>query len=235
MRFSLVATVLFSIAVVNAKNFLVQVGANNALIFSPSQITAAAGDTVSFQFQGKNHSVTQSTFPSPCVRQTTPTLGIDSGFMPVPSGAATLPEWTITVNNGSAPLWFFCAQTIPLVHCQQGMVFAINAPPTKTFAEFQAAAKSGGVSSASSGSAGSSAAAPASSLPAASPDAAAGGPPPTTNSGSSSQTNSSSVTSTGTSASAPTTTSTSTSNAVRLGGSAAGALAVAVLLGVFVL
>jgi hypothetical protein len=233
MRFSLVATLLFSTAVVNAKNFLVKVGANAQLIFDPDQITAAAGDTVSFQFQGKNHSVTQSTFASPCVRQTTPTLGIDSGFMPVPSGAASLPEWTITVNNGSAPLWFFCAQTKPIVHCQQGMVFAINAPPTKTFAQFQAAAKAGGSSS------GSGAAPPASSASAAAGYGAPGAPPPTTDSGSnsdsSSQTDSSSLPSATDSSAPATSTSTVKSNAGRLGGSAAGALTVAALLGAFVL
>ena len=42
---------------------------------------------------------------------TTPVQGVDSGFMPVAAGATSLPQWTITVQNASAPLWFFCAQT----------------------------------------------------------------------------------------------------------------------------
>jgi len=147
MRFSIVATALLSSVVVNAADILVKVGANNGLVFSPTDITANAGDTISFQFQGKNHSVTQSTFANPCVRQTTPTQGVDSGFMFVAPNSTTLPQWSITVNNASTPLWFFCAQTNPVSHCQQGMVFAVNAPPTKTFAQFQAAAKSGGSNS----------------------------------------------------------------------------------------
>jgi plastocyanin len=34
---------------------LVLVGANNQLTFSPSNITANVGDTVTFQFESKNH------------------------------------------------------------------------------------------------------------------------------------------------------------------------------------
>jgi len=146
MRFSLVATVFIPVLSAAADNILVLVGANNQLAFSPTNITANVGDTVTFQFQSKNHSVTQSTFASPCQIQTTPAQGIDSGFQLVAAGAAQLPEWSFTVNNASSPLWFFCAQTIPADHCQMGMVFSVNANPdsAKSFAVYQAAAMSGG-------------------------------------------------------------------------------------------
>jgi len=155
MRFTLAAAAaaatlpLFALA----DNILVQVGANGQLAFSPTNVTANVGDTISFQFQGKNHSVTQSTFADPCTIQTTPAQGIDSGFQPVAANATELPQWSFTVNNASAPLWFFCAQTNPAVHCHAGMVFSVNANPTsaKSFAVYQANAISlGTVASASS-------------------------------------------------------------------------------------
>ncbi|KAJ7157028.1 hypothetical protein C8R43DRAFT_836006, partial [Mycena crocata] len=115
------------------------------LAFSPSNITANVGDTIAFQFQGKNHSVTQSTFANPCAIQTTPAQGIDSGFQAVAADATQLPEWSFTVDNATAPLWFFCAQTAPANHCQAGMVFSVNAKEDseRNFAAYQALAMGG--------------------------------------------------------------------------------------------
>ncbi|KIM48795.1 hypothetical protein M413DRAFT_86148 [Hebeloma cylindrosporum] len=152
MRFAAAVAALLSTATVQAANIVVKVGANSGLVFDPSSVTAAAGDTISFQFQGKNHSVTQSTFASPCVLQTTPSKGVDSGFIPVAANATSLPQWSITVDNATAPLWFFCAQTNPVSHCQKGMVFAVNPTATKTFAQFQANAMGGNSSASASGS-----------------------------------------------------------------------------------
>jgi len=145
MRFSLAVAAFAPVLSVYGANILVQVGAGGQLAFSPTNITAQVGDTVAFQFQGKNHSVTQSTFASPCSIMTTPAQGIDSGFQPVAANATQLPEWSFTVNNASAPLWFFCAQTNPANHCEAGMVFSVNADPTsaKSFAVYQAAAMAG--------------------------------------------------------------------------------------------
>ncbi|CAA7271475.1 unnamed protein product [Cyclocybe aegerita] len=142
MRVSVLAVSLLSAVAVKAVDTLVKVGAGG-LVFDPSSITAAEGDTVTFQWQptGKNHSVTESTFAAPCTRQTIPTEGVDSGFMIAGANATELPQWTITIVNASAPLWFFCAQTAPVDHCGSGMVFAVNAPPSKTFEQFQNAAK----------------------------------------------------------------------------------------------
>jgi len=144
MRFTLAAaTALLGAGSVSAMNWTVKVGANNGLLFDPPQIMPAAGDLIMFQFQGKNHSVTQSTFAAPCTHMTTPSQGIDSGFMNVAAGATELPEWTISVNS-TDPLWFFCAQTSPVVHCSKGMVFAVNPTAAKTFTMFQAAANATG-------------------------------------------------------------------------------------------
>lgn len=142
MRFSLAIAALAPVLSASAANILVQVGAGGLLAFSPPNVTANVGDVIAFQFQGKNHSVTQSTFANPCAIQTTPAQGIDSGFQPVAANATELPEWSFTVNNASAPLWFFCAQTNPVVHCNKGMVFSVNANPdsAKSFAAYMALA-----------------------------------------------------------------------------------------------
>jgi len=139
MRFSLAVAALAPVLSAYAEDILVMVGAGNTLTFSPPNVTANVGDTIAFQFQSKNHSVTQSTFANPCQIQTTPAQGIDSGFQFVDNTSSTLPQWSFTVNNASAPLWFFCAQT---GHCQKGMVFSVNAKPDgpKSFAVYQAAA-----------------------------------------------------------------------------------------------
>jgi len=132
--------ILLAVAsVVNAANFTVKVGMNStggiATAYNPNQITAAAGDIITFEFLAKNHTVTQSSFAEPCTKQfntATNEAGVDSGFMPVATNATEIPTWTIQVIDASAPQWFFCNQA---THCNSGMVFAINAPATgaKTF------------------------------------------------------------------------------------------------------
>ncbi|KAJ4483092.1 hypothetical protein C8J55DRAFT_50858 [Lentinula edodes] len=136
MRFSTAAVALLSaVASVKAANYSVIVGFNNTLVFNPNNLTGVVnGDSVSFQFASKNHSVVQSTFAAPCTA-----AGVSSGFQNVsdPNGQ-TFPTWTLTVENATAPLWFFCSQVLPTTtHCQSGMVFAINPTAEKSFAAFQ--------------------------------------------------------------------------------------------------
>jgi hypothetical protein len=56
------------------------------------------------------------------------------------------PQFQIKVNDTN-PIWGYCSQT---GHCQQGMVFSINAPSngTNTFAAFQLLAKTSNVTKA---------------------------------------------------------------------------------------
>jgi len=139
MRFSVAAAALLSAATVQAQNqWNVTVGFNNSLVFNPTTLNGVQNnDIVNFQFVTKNHSVTQSTFAAPCTA-----AGVSSGFQDVSNTAGpTFPTWSITVENASAPLWFFCAQTTNVsTHCQAGMVFAINPTATKNFTAFQQAA-----------------------------------------------------------------------------------------------
>jgi len=105
----------------------VNVSNNNAsLIYDPSYINANLGDTISFKFHPKNHTVTQSSFEDPC----TPLYGgTDTGFMPVALGTADddLPTRAFIVEN-MEPIWIHCRQAANTAdsHCGQGMVFAVN-------------------------------------------------------------------------------------------------------------
>jgi len=156
MRFSSIALLASAASLVSAANFTVLVGDGGVLAFNPTSVTVADGDTINFEFRAKNHTATQSTFANPCTLQTTPTTGVDSGFQFVPANSTSFPTWSITVQNASAPLWFFCRQTNPASHCHAGMVFAVNPTAEKTFAAFQAAAEAAGGSSTTTGASGSS-------------------------------------------------------------------------------
>jgi len=117
----------------------VQVGAGGKLAYDPEFVNANPGDIINFIFNPKNHTVTQSSFDTPCVAQPG---GAKTGFVPVAAGTAAgdLPVQQFTVPEGNTPLWFYCGQT---GHCGQGMVFAINPPADpspKSFKAFKALA-----------------------------------------------------------------------------------------------
>ncbi|KAK6996814.1 RmlC-like cupin [Favolaschia claudopus] len=107
-------------------NHLIKVGADG-LRYSPSNISAAVGDTVTFEFHPKNHTVTQSSFLHPCTAlgetSAKGEVGFKSGFKFVdPSKTSDFPTFSIIVND-TAPIWGYC----PPIHCHEGMVFSINA------------------------------------------------------------------------------------------------------------
>jgi len=116
------------------------VGGPGKIAYDPQNITAQVGDTITFEFRQKNHTVTASSFAQPCralsLTSTTGELGFDSGFIPVADGATTFPTWTIQIND-TKPIWAYCRQP---GHCGQGMVFSVNAVESgpNNFATFQA-------------------------------------------------------------------------------------------------
>jgi plastocyanin len=121
------------------------VGGNSSLTFDPPHVQANIGDVLLFEFQSKNHTVTQSTFASPCLKLNNATSGesgFDSGFMPVTAGLTQFPTFNITVNDAS-PIWAYCKQRNPISHCGQGMVFAVNTNESsnKSYGAFAALAK----------------------------------------------------------------------------------------------
>lgn len=118
-----------------AEDHKVAVGTKTGeLVFKPDSITAAEGDTVTFRFWPKNHSIAQAAFNSPCQPLNN---GFWSGFVPT-SDTNNVANWTFTyeVTNASAPIWFYCTQG---KHCQNGMVGVINPPATgaRTLAAFK--------------------------------------------------------------------------------------------------
>ncbi|KAF9265697.1 hypothetical protein L218DRAFT_957323 [Marasmius fiardii PR-910] len=125
-----------------AANYDVNVGFNNQLVYNPEYVNAQAGDTVTFIFNSKNHTSTQSTFDQPC---TLAPDGFNTGFRPVsPNATADLFPRNIYTVSHTDPVWFYCQQTMPAPHCPQGMVFAINPPPEgdpHSFSAFKALAE----------------------------------------------------------------------------------------------
>lgn len=126
---------------ISSDHLIIVGGSSGQLTYSPSNITAQPGDTVTFQFHQKNHTVTQSSFAEPCRElaetSTTGQVGFSSGFMPVDANATSFPSYTIQINDTN-PIWVYCQQ---VGHCGKGMVFSVNAPTTgNTFAAFQSAA-----------------------------------------------------------------------------------------------
>ncbi|KAJ7910851.1 hypothetical protein B0H13DRAFT_1615216, partial [Mycena leptocephala] len=110
--------------------------------FIPNTFMASNGSVVTFIFSGipGNHSITQSTFASPCEPMAG---GFDSGWVEIlknPTGSAPLPQWDLIITNDQTPIWFFCKQLLPTPHCFGGMVGAINVQPgaTNSFSTFQA-------------------------------------------------------------------------------------------------
>lgn len=101
----------------------VVVGANGDLIYGPSQLNAAIGDIIRFDFNSTNHTVTQSSFNAPC----SPLAGgFNTGFNQVNKLNHTgviFVDFEVQVDT---PLWFYCAQTAKVSHCHKGMVLGIN-------------------------------------------------------------------------------------------------------------
>jgi hypothetical protein len=72
-----------STAAVAGATHTVTVGGAAGLVYSPPQLdNIPIGDTVIFQFQSMNHTVTQSAFGTPCEKLAG---GMDSGFQPNPN------------------------------------------------------------------------------------------------------------------------------------------------------
>jgi plastocyanin len=123
---------------VATSHWVVVGGVGAQLVFSPTNITAALGDTITFEFHQTNHSVVASSFTAPCTPLSQSDSGatasgngtraFDSGFYPVGMNAAlrTFPTFKLEVRDTEL-IWAFCAQSD---HCGKGMVFSANAPAT---------------------------------------------------------------------------------------------------------
>lgn len=109
------------------------------LQFIPPSVVAQNGSVITLIFSGSpgNHSVTQTSFNDPCQPLSG---GFDSGFVHVPLDTYEgYPTWNLTITNDAISVWFYSAQTVPVLDCPGGMVGSINAPLTgnETFLRFQ--------------------------------------------------------------------------------------------------
>lgn len=123
-----------------ARDISVKVGSEDPakiLTFEPAEITAEEGDTVTFKFWPKNHSVAQSSFDAPCEPIEN---SFWSGFVPTSDTEnAAEDQFVITIDNASRPIWFYCSAG---QHCQNGMAGVINPPASgpNTLDAYKAAA-----------------------------------------------------------------------------------------------
>ncbi|KAJ7445087.1 Cupredoxin [Mycena latifolia] len=123
-----------------AADHAVSVGASNGLTFTPTTITAAVGDTVTFTVLSRNHSVTSASFSGAVCPPPVGGVGpnkFDSGFLSDLDGSQ--PTFTYTVVD-TVPHFGACMQAAG-AHCRAGMTFAINPNSTQTYAQFLANAK----------------------------------------------------------------------------------------------
>lgn len=107
------------------------VGINGDLKYGGSQIDAAIGDIIRFDFNSTNHTVTQSDFNTPCEPKAG---GFNTGFNqfnPTNHTGIKLIDFEVKI---STPLWFYCAQNVKVSHCHKGMVLGVN--PAGKFPEF---------------------------------------------------------------------------------------------------
>lgn len=113
---------------------MVTVGGTAGLVYSPDTITANVGDMIQFNFMSENHTVTQSSFNTPCIKLAG---GVDSGFMPNPNNTVSPPPMMLFQVMVSTPIWMYCRQK---GHCGKGMTFSVNPTAAKSQADFQAMA-----------------------------------------------------------------------------------------------
>ncbi|KAJ7156189.1 hypothetical protein C8R46DRAFT_429097 [Mycena filopes] len=136
-----VALLLFALflpEVAGQTTHVVTVGVEGSF-YSPPTISAGLNDTVMFIFGGDAHTVTQSSFESPCIRLAG---GFDSGFNGRGADFSNpAPVWSLRITNVSETIWYFCQASIPSSHCFSGMVGAINPPSILMYNEFVSAAR----------------------------------------------------------------------------------------------
>lgn len=107
-------------------------GPDGDLTYKPETIQAQIGDKVIFQFREMNHTVTESTFDTPCKAKD----GAEIKFFPNPEGADGIETEYLVEDLDSH--WFYCAQG---THCNAGMVFSLNPSLEKQHKAFKEKAK----------------------------------------------------------------------------------------------
>lgn len=121
--------ILFQIKSINAITYQISVGQNGQLVFQPSTITIAVGDTIQFKFFG-THTATHASVSDPCTKASPSMFDFSSDGQ--------------QIFNTTGVFNFFCA--IP-GHCQAGMKGVITVSSTLTNTSSTTSSKSSGTSS----------------------------------------------------------------------------------------
>nr|GAT54337.1 predicted protein [Mycena chlorophos] len=122
--------------VVLGATFVVQLGLNNGLTFTPNTLVADIGDVITFIDVSRNHTSTTTNFDGavcPPPDGGVGPNGWDSGFLSDLDGS--LPSFNYTVVD-TLPHFASCKQAAG-AHCVAGMVFALNPTAEQTFEQFQ--------------------------------------------------------------------------------------------------
>ncbi|KAJ7859008.1 hypothetical protein B0H13DRAFT_1881640 [Mycena leptocephala] len=130
------ALLLALIPAVLAVDHPVTIGEGNTLTFTPDQVIADIGDTLTFTVVARNHSTTTTNF-SGAVCPPPPggvgDNGWDSGFLSDLDGS--MPQFVYTVVD-TEPHFAACMQAAG-AHCRAGMTFALNPTADMTYAQFK--------------------------------------------------------------------------------------------------
>ncbi|KAJ7082963.1 hypothetical protein C8R44DRAFT_992081 [Mycena epipterygia] len=134
------ALLLAIVPAVLAVDHAITIGENNSLTFTPDQVVAAVGDTLTFTVVSRNHSTTTTTFSGdvcPPPPGGVGPNGWDSGFLSDIDGS--MPQFVYTVVD-TEPHFAACMQAAG-AHCRAGMTFALNPTAEQTYAQFLANAE----------------------------------------------------------------------------------------------
>ncbi|KAF7296665.1 hypothetical protein HMN09_01075300 [Mycena chlorophos] len=139
--------------VVLGATFVVQLGLNNGLTFTPNTLVADIGDVITFiEFVLLPSRLLNSALPRSSVSRnhTSTTTNFDGAVCPPPDGGVgpngwdsgflsdldgSLPSFNYTVVD-TLPHFASCKQAAG-AHCVAGMVFALNPTAEQTFEQFQ--------------------------------------------------------------------------------------------------
>ncbi|KAF8194301.1 hypothetical protein K438DRAFT_1934544 [Mycena galopus ATCC 62051] len=113
----------------------ITIGLNNTLTFTPDQVTANIGDTLTFTVVARNHSTTTTVFSGAVCPPPPGGVGVDgwdSGFLSDLDGS--MPQFTYTVVD-TDPHFAACMQADG-AHCRAGMTFALNPTAEQTYSDF---------------------------------------------------------------------------------------------------
>ena len=104
------------------------VGAAGKLAFNPDFVSVTPGTILRFNFLAKNHTLTQSSFHHPCSNSSQFDTGFNQ-FNPYNVSGKFLVDYEVVSEQ---PKWFYCAQNLPISHCEAGMVFSLNSVTENT-------------------------------------------------------------------------------------------------------